>query len=188
MTGRDPAQPARNAEPVGEPVVTPVQASTRPRLVEIERVYANHYHDVHRYLLGLTASPDDAEEIAAETFERAIRAWSQVPEPVLPWLLLTARRIATDRWRRAGRAAKLGLGLRRPVVARAELSETEFWLWFRAVAAALTSRQREVLVLRYQRDLTDVDIARIMGLSESGVRSLVARALEVLRAHPELLR
>jgi RNA polymerase sigma factor (sigma-70 family) len=56
------------------------------------------------------------------------------------------------------------------------------------VSAALTARQREALVLRHQRDLTDADIARIMGISESGVRSLVARALEVLRDHPELIR
>jgi DNA-directed RNA polymerase specialized sigma24 family protein len=44
-----------------------------------------------------------------------------------------------------------------------------------------------VLVLRYQRDLTDADIASVLGMSESGVRSLVARAVEALRAHPELL-
>ena len=188
MTGRDPANPARDDLGLDEPVVAPVRASVRPRLVEIERVYADHYRDVHRYLLGLTASPDDAEEIAAETFERAIRAWSRIPEPVLPWLLLTARRIATDRWRRVRRATRLGVGLRQATSAGAGEAETEFWLWFRAVAVALTSRQREVLVLRYQRDLTDADIARIMGISGSGVRSLVARALEVLRAHPELLR
>ena len=31
------------------------------------------------------------------------------------------------------------------------------------------------------------DIAIVLGLSESGVRSLIARALECLRNHPELL-
>ena len=42
-------------------------------------------------------------------------------------------------------------------------------------------------MLRYQRDLSDADIGLVMNLSESGVRSLVTRALESLRAHPELL-
>ena len=183
MTGRNPAGAS-----VDEPVVVPVEAVGRPRLVDIEQVYADHYRDVHRYLLGLTASPADAEEIAAETFERALRAWARVPEPVLPWLLLTARRIATDRWRRARRLARLAFGTQGQTRPDAGHAETEFWLWFQAISAALTTRQREVLVLRYQRDLTDTDIARIMGLTESGVRSLAARALEVLRAHPELLR
>jgi RNA polymerase sigma factor (sigma-70 family) len=152
-----------------------------------EPVYALHYRDVYRYLLGLTRSPADAEEITAETFERALRAWSRVPEPALPWLLLTARRIATDRWRRAHRLAQIALGLRGHAAADAGERQTEFWLWFDALASVLTNRQREVLLLRYQRDLTDADIGSIMGISESGVRSLVARALDVLRSHPELL-
>lgn len=170
-------------------LVVPVHAATPASVREFERVYALHYRDVHRYLLGLTRSLDDADEIASETFERAFRAWRsrRIPEPPLPWLLLTARRVATDRWRRARRLAQIALGTRSEARAAAGERQTEFWLWFDALAGALTERQREVLLLRYQRDLTDADIGSIMGISESGVRSLVARALDVLRAHPELL-
>ena len=175
-------------EPVEERAIVPVRVEPRPRLVDVERVYADHFRDVHRYLLGLTASPADADEIAAETFERAIRTGGAVPEPPLPWLLLTARRIATDRWRRARRLARLLVAPRHEVRPDASETETEFWLWFGSLAKALTDRQREVLVLRYQRDLTEADIAGIMGLSESGVRSLIARALDVLRRHPDLFR
>jgi DNA-directed RNA polymerase specialized sigma24 family protein len=64
----------------------------------------------------------------------------------------------------------------------------EFWIWFEALASVLTSRQREVLVLRYQRDLDDETIGLVMHLSASGVRSLTSRALERIRAHPELMR
>ena len=156
-----------------------------------ETVYLRHYRDVHRYLLGLTRSVDDADEIAAETFERALRAWTSAPpSKPLPWLLLTARRIATDRWRRARRAAQILVSLVGLVGRGADAGQTrtEFWLWFDALAAVLTDRQREVLLLRYERDLTDTDIAAVMGITESGVRSLVARSLAVLRRHPELWR
>ena len=64
---------------------------------------------------------------------------------------------------------------------------TEFWAWFDAVGTILSDRQREAVVLRYQRDLTDADIGEILGLTESGVRSLIARALASLRQHPEVL-
>ncbi len=128
-----------------------------------------------------------AEDIASETFERALRVWKEVPDPALPWLLLTARRIATDRWRRAGRWARIAFGLHREEGGDAGERQTEFWIWFDEVSRLLTHKQREVLLLRYQRDLTDADIGRIMGLSESGVRSLSARALDVLRTHPEVL-
>jgi DNA-directed RNA polymerase specialized sigma24 family protein len=36
-------------------------------------------------------------------------------------------------------------------------------------------------------DLADSEIAEILGITESGVRSLVARAAVSLRAHEELL-
>lgn len=168
-------------------LVVPVQAATPASVREFERVYALHYRDVYRYLVGLTRSLDDAEEITSETFERALRAWDSVPEPPLPWLLLTARRLATDRWRRARRLAQIALGIRSEARADAGERQSEFWLWFDALATVLTERQREVLLLRYQRDLMDADIGSIMGISESGVRSLIARALDVLRSHPELL-
>ena len=63
---------------------------------------------------------------------------------------------------------------------------SEFWLWLDALAAVLPERQREVLFLRYQRDLDDEEIGEILGLSASGVRSLASRALAALRRHPEL--
>lgn len=171
----------------GRRLAVPVEATTPSRIREFEDVYALHYRDVYRYLLGLTRSSDDAQEVTSETFERALRAWDRVPEPPLPWLLLTARRVATDRWRRARRLAQIALGIRSEARADAGERQTEFWLWFEALAAVLTDRQREVLLLRYQRDLTDADIGSILGISESGVRSLVARALDVLRSHPELM-
>ena len=44
----------------------------------------------------------------------------------------------------------------------------------------LPHRQREVLVLRFYSDLTDEQIARVMGIRQSTVRSAAHRALEAL--------
>ncbi|MHB8960804.1 MAG: RNA polymerase sigma factor [Candidatus Limnocylindrales bacterium] len=165
----------------------PVVAASRVRFELVEVAYVRHYRDVYRYALSLTRSDTDAEEIAAEVFERALRAWTSAPEPALPWLLVVARRLATDHWRRARRFARLVGGVRRPVVVAGAEERAEFWEWYSSIARVLTERQREVLALRYQRDLSDAQIGEIMGLSESGVRSLAARALDALRAHPEVL-
>lgn len=179
----------RSADPAHDGrFAVPVQATTLVRAGTFERAYRAHYRDVYRYLLGLTRSRSDAEDVASETFERAYRALGVMPDPALPWLLLTARRIATDRWRRARRMARIALRVNPTGASDAGERQTEFWLWFDAVSRVLTDRQREVLTLRYQRDLTDADIALIMGISESGVRSLIARALDALRSHPELIR
>jgi RNA polymerase sigma-70 factor (ECF subfamily) len=168
------------------PAVEPVVPTSSVRTLVVEAAYVSHYRDVYRYALSLTHSAGDAEEIAAEVFERALRSWTSAPDPALPWLLTVARRLATDRWRRARRFARILVpATRRLVVDDSE--RAEFWAWFSAVSKVMTVRQREVLVLRYQRDLDDTQIAQIMGLSESGVRSLAARAIDALRTHPEVL-
>ena len=183
------ARARREGEPAAsnDTIVVPLQAVARADTAAVERLYASHYRDVFRYVLALTHSPEEAEEVTEDTFERALRTWRQVPQRPVAWLLLTARRIATDRWRRARHFARLlphlGDARSQSVPGR----DGEFGAWFEALARVLTARQREVLILRYQRDLTDADIGAVMGLSESGVRSLVARALAVLRSHPELL-
>jgi len=175
------------------------------RASSFEAVYNAHYRDVCRHVILTTRGRDDVEEIVAETFARAFAAWRAGQGPAgnpLPWLPVVARRIATDRWRRRRLIAWLPLpDSRRPRPGSWDARQSgesepggpdraaavaEFWLWLDALSAALPTRQRDVLILRYQRDLTDEDIGEVLGLSASGVRTLASRALSALRKHPEL--
>src|SRR4029079_3283278 len=125
-----------------------------------EAVYNAHYRDVFRHAILTTRGRDDVEEIVAETFARAFAAWRQGRGPAgrpLPWLLVIARRIATDRWRRQRLVAWLPLPdtLRpsrgdwdRRLAAHAEpggpdraAGVAEFWLWLDALSQALPTRQ-----------------------------------------------
>jgi RNA polymerase sigma factor (sigma-70 family) len=157
--------------------------------------YRERYRDVYRYALLMLRSASDAEEVTAEAFGRAYSAWRRghgpQSESPLPWLLQIARRIVIDRGRRARLLAWVPLGLLAPnqePQARDDTGRSEFWLWFELFARRLPPRQREVLILRYQRDLDDRAIGAILGLSTSGVRSLVSRACETLRRDPEVWR
>ena len=175
------------------------------RASSFEAVYNAHYRDVYRHVIFATRGRDDVEEIVAETFARAFAAWRNGQGPAgrpLPWLLVIARRIVTDRWRRGRLIGWLPLpdGMRsgpgdwdgrratspEPRSADDAAGVAEFWLWLDALSRALPARQRDVIFLRYQHDLSDEDIGEVLGLSPSGVRTLVSRALNGLRAHPEL--
>ncbi len=157
-----------------------------------EQVYRDHHRDVQRYVLLMAGRPDDADDIVGDTFQRAFAAWRSGRGPsgrALPWLLLIARRIITDRRRRARLIRWLPLGdgaASEPRDADRATDRAEFWLWLEQLARVLPDRQREVVFLRYQRDLTDEEIGEILELSASGVRSLIARAIAALRGHPEL--
>jgi RNA polymerase sigma-70 factor (ECF subfamily) len=170
-----------------------------------EAVYSAHYRDVSRHVILATRGRDDVEEIVAETFARAFAAWRAGQGPAgrpLPWLLVIARRIATDRWRRRRLIAWLPLPDNRrqrsgdwegrytteaePGSPDPAAGVAEFWLWLDALSRALPTRQRDVILLRYQQDLSDEDIGEVLGLSASGVRTLASRALNGLRHHPDL--
>jgi RNA polymerase sigma-70 factor, ECF subfamily len=167
----------------------PVMAHESPTEAggEFDSAFRMHYEDVYRYALVLTRQDDDAEDIAAEAFARALESWSRTgtPDRPLAWLFLVARRLATDRWRRARRAFS-SRGWVQPSDGTLDVGDVEARLWLESLLTVLSPRQAEAMALRYQRDLSDADIGQILGLSASGVRSLVSRALDSLREHPEV--
>jgi RNA polymerase sigma-70 factor (ECF subfamily) len=198
VAGRMDQSLARFAGPIPTPEPLEVRASS------FEGIYRDHFRDVTRHVILVTQGRDDVDDIVAETFARAFAAWRSGHGPAgrpLPWLFVIARRILTDRWRRRRLIAWLPLPSRmtgggdwdRRLSDVAEPSSTdpgpgraEFWLWLDALSESLPARQRDVLLLRYERDLTDEDIGEILGLSASGVRTLASRAIAALRRHPEL--
>ena len=136
---------------------------------------------------------DDADDLVADTFSRAFAAWRTGHGPAgrpLPWLLLIARRLIVDRVRRERlfRWVPFAPGQREPQDPDRAQERAELWIWLDSLSHALSAHQREVLFLRYQRDLSDEEIGEILGLSASGVRTLAMRALNALRQHPELWR
>jgi RNA polymerase sigma-70 factor (sigma-E family) len=50
----------------------------------------------------------------------------------------------------------------------------------------LSRRQRAVVVLRYYEDLSEAEIAAVLGCSPGTVKSAASRAMSKLRAHPGL--
>jgi RNA polymerase sigma-70 factor (ECF subfamily) len=178
----------RMLERVGEAGASDVNEAT------FEALYRERYRDVFRYTLLMLRSSEDAEDVTSEAFGRAYTAWQDGRGPegqALPWLLLIARRLVIDRTRRRRLISWLPLGglpASHEPVDLGDTGRTEFWLWFDRFARELPDRQREVLILRYQRDLDDEAIGGILGLSASGVRSLVARACATLRRNPEIWR
>ena len=154
---------------------------------DIEAIYRKHYRDVFTYALLLTRRWVDAEDIVGEAFERAVRTW-RIPqyrvERPLSWLLATTRNLAADKWRRAGRLLPAAAGP--PLRKYESIEQREAVMWFQALSRVLTRRQMEVVHLRFGDDLSYAEIAGIVGMTESGARSLVGRAIANLRNHREL--
>ena len=125
-----------------------------------------------------------AEDLLQLALERAYRHWGRVcrsgePERYVRRILVNA---ANDRWRQAVRRPErpLSPGDAGPVAEdQADVfAERDFLI--RALGG-LPPRQRSVLVLRYFNDLSEAEIASVLGCSVGTVKSQASRGLARLR-------
>jgi RNA polymerase sigma factor (sigma-70 family) len=156
-----------------------------------EVAFEAHYRSVCWYALAMLRDVPEAEETAAETFDRAYRAWNSGKGPrglPLPWLLVICRNIVRARRRRARLIAWIPLPEhdRESVDSAGGIEAAEFRVWLRQLEGVVSGREREALTLRYVDDLGDSGAAFVLGISPSGFRTLVSRAIAKLRAHPEV--
>jgi RNA polymerase sigma factor (sigma-70 family) len=157
-------------------------------------VYASSWVHVYRYAYLLMRHRENAEDAAAEAFERAYSAWSRGRRPsaeTLPWLLLITRRVIIDRERRSRLIRWIPLpGLSDPAEASGPslLDKSELWLWFQQISRVLSPKQRDALILRFQLELSYEGVGLVMALSPANARTLVSRALAELKRRPESMR
>lgn len=148
-------------------------------------LYERHRLSVFRYLRTRTANEDDAADLTAMAFEKALTAMPRYRPAgggFLAWILRIARNAAIDSGRRA---TTVPLG---DSIADASASAPEAHLLAaerRAALAAAVSRlpeiQREAIALRYAARLTAKEIAAVIGKSESASQKLLTRAIETIR-------
>jgi RNA polymerase sigma-70 factor (sigma-E family) len=137
-----------------------------------------------RFALMLCGDRYQAEDLVQSALAKAYRRWSRVsvmqrPEAYLKTVLVHDHL----RWWRRRSSAEVPLA--QPSVGTAvgdgaDVRASRDAAW--ELIGRLPKRQRAVLVLRYYEDLTDGEIAAVLGCAPSTVRSQAARALSALRS------
>lgn len=145
---------------------------------EFDDAFERHWLSVFRFALAWTNEWRSAEDITQETFLRlwANRARVDWSAPILPWLLTTARRLATDRFRRARRL----VALMPHAAAGVDEDARVRWLDVQAAMKLLTPEQRAALVLSKVIGMDTQSVADALGTTPGGVRAAVSRARERL--------
>ena len=141
-----------------------------------------HLDDVYGYLAWFTGDRFVAEDLAAETFERALRLWHRFDErrgTPRTWLCQLARTVALDHFRSERR--RLRREERAAVPERYEESLAEGLApELEAALHALTAGEREVIALRVVLDLDAGTAARVLGISPTNCTTRLNRALKKL--------
>ncbi|MEX2193670.1 MAG: sigma-70 family RNA polymerase sigma factor [Thermoleophilaceae bacterium] len=169
------------SETLAEPIPTIAQPAET-----FEALYRRAFPRVYAYVASLLRDRAAAEDVTSLAFERAYRrrrGYKRSRGTPEAWLFGIARNAALDELRRRRRRASLDadvadvwshtpdehaeLALRRSVV--------------RAALGRLDARERELVALKYAGGLTNAEIARVVGISESNAGTKLHRTLEKLR-------
>lgn len=148
----------------------------------VETLWLTYYDDVYNQVYRMCRNRHLAEDIAAETFERALRALrrSEETHPTpQPWLRAIAKNLLTDHWRKASRRHEVLVDVCEDaplLVEEPTVNLADAMAHAKAALATLTPGQREAVVLRSLHELDTAEAARQMGRSPQAVRSLQHKA------------
>lgn len=151
-----------------------------------EALYRSSRDDVYAYVATLLRDPAAAEDVAALAFERAYRrrrSFDRRRGDERAWLFGIARNAALDELRRRKRHARLAADPAdidaTPVEdgAEAALARTTV----RAALDGLAARERELVALKFHAGLSNAEIAKVIGVSESNAGTLLHRTMTKLR-------
>lgn len=150
-------------------------------------IYDLYLNRVYAFCRKYTATSEEAEDLTAQTFERALAGIGRYEErgsPFSAWLLRIASNAIIDRSRRPGISPLLDGD-------KARLGDETFpakWeeaYWMQRHVASLPDDQREAIRLRFYEDQRIQDVAQTMGRSDGAVKQLLRRALRTLNRRIE---
>lgn len=151
--------------------------------------YVTYGRAVYSYVRFHLPSADAAEDVTADTFLKVFRAAGQYdPARAQPqtWIFRIAQNTLRDHLRKDRVRRHVPLGSMRDLVCDAPSAE-ERLLWEERVArlldavSTLAEADREIIGLRYGSGMDTADVAEVLGIRESAVRTRLWRALARLR-------
>jgi RNA polymerase sigma-70 factor (ECF subfamily) len=174
------------AERQMEELVERAQAGDRDAL---EELYLEHFDRIYSYLHMTVGNRHDAEDLTTQTFLRMLESigrfqWGTAPFSA--WLFRIAHNLAMDHFR-ARRRWQPEEEVPEPdqVESSAEeealkilSSESMFDL-----IEQLSDEQRQVLILKFVFDFSNLEAATVLDKTEGAVKSLQHRALASLQKH-----
>jgi RNA polymerase sigma-70 factor, ECF subfamily len=171
------------------------------RLVELARgdpeafgeLYRRNANRIYTYVFYRVGNAADAEDLTARTFYQAlggIHRYVDQGVPFLAWLYRIAHNLVANHHRTRARWKETPLEQRENQVNAAEQPDhtVESSERRQALLSAIRRQPEErqhLLVLKFAERLPNDEIGRLMGRTESSVKSLYFRTLRALRADLE---
>ncbi len=156
---------------------------------EFRTFYQEYLGMVYRYVYSRVGNREEAEDLTAQVFMKAVRNFAHTSEPREPqhmqhWLFQVARTTVADYWRAYYRGASSSLeelldaGWEGPVEEAVLPVRVEPVQLVQQLLHLLSESYREVLTCRFLLNLSIKETALRMGISEANVKVTQFRALK----------
>lgn len=150
-----------------------------------DALYRSCADDVFSYVASMLRDRSAAEDVTATAFERAYRRRALLDlrrGTPRAWVFAIARNAALDELRRRRRTGSLtGEIADTTPEAEADAELAERRLLVRDGLASLDPREREVILLKFVGRLSNGELARVLGCSETAAGTRLHRAIARLR-------
>ena len=151
------------------------------------QVYEQSYDRVARYLFSRIGNQHEAEDLASDTFMKALEALDSYHDRGLPmevWIFKIAHNLYVDYIRKENKRKNVNID--RIVIAVAPEAEAiaEMNDDIEQLSNAmehLTPNQKEVIALRFYSGLKSSECAQVLGKNHGAVREMQSAALRTLR-------
>ena len=160
----------------------------------LNKIVDRYYGDIYRFCLYLTADEAESYDITQEVFLRFMKYMSSYTHRNLKgYLLIIARNLCRDYFSRRDRENEMRMSDSDPALlpediygepggaGNPELDHTELRYLFQGILSQLPAEQREVIALRFGEELKFREIAKVLGCSQSTVKSRYRLAITRLR-------
>ncbi len=129
----------------------------------------------------LTGNLHSAEDLLQASLTKTYLAWPRIKDKSMAerYVRTTMSRTSVSWWRRRWRDER-STGTLPEVAVHDRVSDDQDEVW--QALATLPVRQRAVLVLRFYEDLSEAEIADVLGCSNGTVKSHASRGLKAMRA------
>lgn len=124
-----------------------------------------------------------ADELAQDVFLQLHKNWSRIESPVhlMFWLRKVATHRAIDAARKRKAQAETSLEETDEPTVLERVHDSFLSSYLQRMVASLPEKQRSVIVLRYQEEMELEEIAKMLSMNVSTVKTQISRALELLR-------
>ncbi|MFQ5855406.1 MAG: RNA polymerase sigma factor [Anaerolineae bacterium] len=161
--------------------ITAKRHSSIAGIDDFAQLYREHTDAIFNYCLFRVGDRAVAEDLTADTFERAWQArhrYQSERADFTTWLFTIARHVVIDWQRRRSRRPVVALDERQPdrdPLPEVQVVEAERRSRLRRLVQALDLHEQELIALKFGAGMTNRDIAQVAGKSETASRPFRGR-------------